>query len=195
MRSRPDFYLCETASGSQVLTPFSALGRMAYDGIKGPYRSIGDALLLSREEGSFVLQVLRDNHYRVIERPFDRQPSTQVFTSTVVDTRPDLTPRPFLGYMHGLLQKQPLSKRDLQVLRSFKCYRHTPIQAQLTELAGSLQYDAEFLRPIHLQLIASLHLQGVASLLELASTGALEVRAGKQHTFSLAPYLHRMTEL
>ena len=116
---------------------------MAYDGIKGPYRSIGDALLLSQEEGSFVLQVLRDNHYRVIERPFERQPSTQVFTSTVIDTRPDLTPRPFLGYMHGLLQKQPLSKRDLDLLKSLRRYRP----------------------------------------------------GGKQHTFSLAPYLHRMTEL
>jgi len=143
MRSRPDFYLCETASGSQVLTPFSALGRMAYDGIKGPFRSIGDALLLSQEEGSFVLQVLQDNHYRVIQRPFECKPSSQTFTTTAVDTRPVLSSRPFLGHMHGLLQQQPLTKRDLDLLESLRRYRP----------------------------------------------------GGKQHTFSLAPYLHRMTEL
>ena len=87
---KPDFWLDRHGDDRYVLTPWSALGTMAFPGLASVGIHLGPSLHLNKAECDFIVDVLTADHYRIkqVDRRIKSQPTPADSAIKVSDTRP-----------------------------------------------------------------------------------------------------------
>ena len=123
---KPDFWLCQTGRDRFVLTPCSALGRIAQPGLSFG-KDIGSGLVLTQDECSFITQVLEDSYYVVKRLNRVTTTSSKPSAVKVVDTRPKPSraryapPSRIFPWARG--SEETLSSKARTIVDFYKNYR------------------------------------------------------------------------
>lgn len=126
---KPDFWLDRHGDDRYVLTPCSALGKMAFPGLDLGL-DLTNYRVLNHEQSQFMSVVLTDAHYRV--RQVDRRQTTKCHApakpTQVNDTRPKPRPgpvnsRPSRVFPHSQGLDQHMTERQELIAKSFTTRR------------------------------------------------------------------------